>query len=146
MDKRVRKCFFKKRHYFVILFYVCDIYFQVTSNDYQLDFLCSQWIMKYFPDDKDVIELNFYLQKFCTNFGDCKCIKTQISLKKDISNACPKAEQYVQHIFQTHIPLSVSMNKSQMKGILCKFANLVLTVYRRAISAIRNIKLLLWFV
>ena len=33
-----------------------------------------------------------------------------------------------------------------MKGILCKFANLVLTVYRRATSAIRNIKLLLWFV
>ena len=32
-----------------------------------------------------------------------------------------------------------------MKGILCKFANLVLTVYRRA-TAIRNIKLLLRFV
>ena len=47
------------------------------------------------PDDKDVTESNFYLQRFCTNFGDCKCIKAQISLKKDISNACPKAEQYV---------------------------------------------------
>ena len=34
-----------------------------------------------------------------------------------------------------------------MKRIyLCKFAKLVLTVYRRAISAIRNIKFLLWFV
>ena len=33
-----------------------------------------------------------------------------------------------------------------MKGILFKFASLVLTVYRRATSAIRNIKLLLWFV
>ena len=51
--------------------------------------------MKSFPDDKDVTESNFYLQKICTNFGDCKLIKTQISLKKDISNACPKAEQYV---------------------------------------------------
>ena len=68
--------------------------------------------MKSLPDDKDVTELNFYLQTFCTNFGDCKCIKTQISLKKDISNTCPKAGQYVQHILQTHIPLSVSMNES----------------------------------
>ena len=50
--------------------------------------------MKSFPDDKDVTESKFYLQKFGTNFSDCKCIKTQISLKKDISNACPKAEQY----------------------------------------------------
>ena len=33
-----------------------------------------------------------------------------------------------------------------MKGIyLCKAAKLVLTVYQRAISAIRNIKFLLWF-
>ena len=63
-----------------------------------------------------------------------------------MSNACPKAEQYV-YILQTHIPSSVSMNKSQMKRIyLCKFAKLVLTVYRRAISAIRNIKFLFWFV
>ena len=68
--------------------------------------------MKSFPDDKDVTEWNFYLQKFCTNFGDSKRIKTQISLKKDVSNACPKAEQYVWHTLQTHIPLSVSMNKS----------------------------------
>ena len=51
--------------------------------------------MKSFPDDKDVTESNFYLQKFCTNFGDCKYIKTQISLKKDITIACAKAEQYV---------------------------------------------------
>ena len=51
--------------------------------------------MKSLPDDKDGTELNFYLQTFCTNFGDCKCIKTQISLKKDISNTCPKAGQYV---------------------------------------------------
>ena len=28
--------FFKKRYYFEILFYVCDIYFQVTLNDYSL--------------------------------------------------------------------------------------------------------------
>ena len=99
-----------------------------------------------FPDNKGVTESNFYLQKFCSIFGDCKCLQTRISLKKDISNACLKDEQYVQHILQTHISLSVSLNKSQMKEILCKFANLVLTVYRRAISAIRNIKLLLWFV
>ena len=33
-----------------------------------------------------------------------------------------------------------------MKGILCKFANLALTVHRTATSAIRIIKLLLWFV
>ena len=102
--------------------------------------------MKSFPNDKDLSESNFYLQKFCTSFGDCRCIKTQISLKKDISNACSKTQQYVQHILQTHIPLSISMNKSQIKGILFKFANLVLTVYRRATSAITNINFLLWFV
>ena len=45
------------------------------------------------------------------------------------------------------IPLSVSMNKSLTKRVcLYKFAKLALTVYRRAISAIRNIKFLLWFV
>ena len=33
-----------------------------------------------------------------------------------------------------------------MKGILCKLANLVLAVHRRVISAIRDIKLFLWFV
>ena len=66
-------------------------------------------------------------------------------LKKSMSNACPKAEQYI-YILQSHIPSSVSMIKSWMKRIyLCKFAELVLTVYRRAISAIRNIKFLLWF-
>ena len=51
--------------------------------------------MESFPDDKNGTESNFYLQKFCTNFGDCKCIKTQISPKKGMTNACPKAEQYV---------------------------------------------------
>ena len=68
--------------------------------------------MKSFPDDKNVTESNFCLQKFYVNFGDWKCIKTQISPKKGISNACPKVEQYVKHITQTHIPSSVSMNKS----------------------------------
>ena len=47
--------------------------------------------MKSFPDDKNVTESKFYLYKFCMNFGDCKCIKAQISPKKGI--ACPKAEQ-----------------------------------------------------
>ena len=64
----------------------------------------------FLPDDKNVAESNFYLQKFSINFGDCKH-KTQISLKKSVSNAFPKAEQYV-YILQTHIPSSVSMNKS----------------------------------
>ena len=137
--------FFQKCHYFEILLYVFDIYFQVTLNCLQLDSLCSWWIMKSFPDDKNLSESNFYPQKFCANFGDCKCIQTEVSPKKVISNVYPKAE-FVQHKLQTHISSSVSMNKSQMKGILCKFTNLVLTVYPRAISAIRNMKLLLWFV
>ena len=49
----------------------------------------------FFPDDKNVAESNFYLQNFCTNFGDWKCIKSQIFPKNGTSNACPKAEQYV---------------------------------------------------
>ena len=55
----------------------------------------------FLPDDKNVTESNFYLQKFCINFGACKRTKNQISPKKSMSNACPKAEQYV-YIFQTH--------------------------------------------
>ena len=31
--------------------------------------------------------------------------------KKDMNNACPKAEEYV-YILQTHIPSTVSMSKS----------------------------------
>ena len=53
-------------------------------------------------DDKNVTESNFYLQKFCIDFGECKRIKTQISQKKSMSNPCPKAEQYV-YILQTQI-------------------------------------------
>ena len=49
----------------------------------------------FFVDDKNVTESDFYLQKFRINCGDCKRIKTQISPKKDMSVACPKAEQYV---------------------------------------------------
>ena len=59
-------------------------------------------------DDKNVTESNFYLQKCCICFGDCKRMKTQISPK---SNVCPKAEQYV-YILQNHIPSSINMNKS----------------------------------
>ena len=36
----------------------------------------------FLPDDKNMTESNFYLQRFCINFGDCKRIKTQISPKK----------------------------------------------------------------
>ena len=59
----------------------------------------------FLPDD-NVTESNFYLQKFCINFGDSKRIK-----KKGMRKGCPKAEQYV-YILQTHMPSSVSMNKS----------------------------------
>ena len=69
------------------------------------------WWIVFLPDDKNVTESNFYLQKFCINFGDCKRIKTPISLKKSMSNAFPKAEQYL-YILQTHIPSLVSMSKS----------------------------------
>ena len=66
----------------------------------------------FLPDNKNVTESNFYLQKFCMNCDDGKRIKTQISQKKKSrSNECPKAGQYV-YILQTHIPSSVSMNKS----------------------------------
>ena len=92
--------FFKKSHYLEILFDVCDIYFQVNDWGWlevrlEVYLLCSWWIMKSFPDDQNVTKSNFYLQNFCINFGDCKCIKTQISPKKGVSNACPKTEQYV---------------------------------------------------
>ena len=60
--------------------------------------------------DKNVTESNFYLQKFFINFGNCKRIKTQVSPKKRISDACPKAELYV-YIFRTN-SFTVSMNKS----------------------------------
>ena len=65
----------------------------------------------FLPDDRNVTESDFYLQKFSINFGDCKHIKTQISPKKSMSNACPRAEQYI-YILQTQIPSSVSIKKS----------------------------------
>ena len=61
----------------------------------------------FYPDVKNVTESNFFLQKFCINFRDYKRIKTQIYLKKDMRNACPKAEKYVWDILQTQ-----STNKS----------------------------------
>ena len=88
MDKRVRKCFLRN----VI---ILKFYFLFVTYILWLDFVCNWWIIKSFLDDKNVTESNFYLEKFCTNFGDCKCIKAQISPKKGISNACPKAGQYV---------------------------------------------------
>ena len=56
---------------------------QVTLNDYSLISCVGGGLWNLIPDGKDVTESNFYLQRFCTNFGDCKCIKAQISLKKD---------------------------------------------------------------
>ena len=90
-------------------------------------------------------ESNFYLQKFCINFGACKRIKTQFSPKKAWAMRVQRLNNMF--IYFRLIPSSVSMNKSLTKRVyLYKFAKLVLTVYRRAISAIRNIKFLLWFV
>ena len=90
-------------------------------------------------------ESNFYLQKFCINFGTCKRTKTQISPKKAWAMRVQRQNNIF--IYFRLIPSLVSMNKSLTKRVyLYKFAKLVLTVYRRAISAIRNIKFLLWFV
>ena len=79
-------------------------------------------------------------------FVDCKSIKTQISPKKRFW-AMRVQRLNNMFIYFRLIPSSVSMNKSLTKRVyLYKFAKLVLTVYRRAISAIRNIKFLLCFV
>ena len=89
-------------------------------------------------------ELNFYLQKFCINFGDSKHIKTQISPKKSMSNACSKPEQCL-YTSDSHTLIGKHEQELDEKDF-CKFAKLVSTTYRRAISAIKNIKFLLWFV
>ena len=87
-------------------------------------------------------ESNFHLQRFCINFGDCKRIKTQISPKKH-EKCLSKGWVICLYTSDSHY----FIGKRWMKIIyLCKFAKLVLTVYRKAISVIRNIKFLLWFV
>ena len=97
----------------------------------------------FFPVNKNVTKSNFYYQKFWKDFGNYNHIKTQIVPQKRhvqcMSQGCTICLVYTSdsHTF-------IGKHEKELdENDLCKFAKHALTVYGRAISAIRNMKLLL---